>query len=591
MSKKTLNNLLPIVIGCLAFGFYLFLILKFDWYINSSDFFPTEFSAILQFTGNPKILTGYYSPGYPLLLNIISIFTRNYLFSAKLLCAISGGLLVYLVYKISFIMFRNILWALLTAFIVGINSHIIFGSIGENQDILVASLLLWTFYLLLKAPGQNKTWFFVGLIIGIASIIKQYSIVFILIYILIIVIEHYGKGTRLYLPIIGYLIGGTILGSLPQLIVNTIVYLNPFYNYTLQSGNIVIMAQNQNIYFPSLKNELSNVFLTFLISIYSNTLPLLLHLVDVFRIYSMCLKLQYYIVAAVILLIFKKPYKKIVLENSIVILGFVVFISMVAYLEKGTYLPVALTSLFYVPAGAVLADIKPKMLFKPLSILLVIYVTMFAPIVEPKTFHPYSHSIVYVDQPRYGTIKDSISEVAFFYIVKKVSKDLSYTLNLHGMISPLDVLSTPGYIYYNNINDPYKLKDAFSVFVDFSQAQHKNDIIKLDKIGIINLKDLRKYKLLNNIRFYMPYYSLGPTQYLFDKDFWVLFPDMWFSNLFELIHVMQEHRIKFVILNKKWVESNLPMFSAIANATSLGKQFDLIFRYHDDYYVYRFKKH
>ena len=383
-------------------------------------------------------------------------------------------------------MFKDSFWALLTALIVGINSHIIFGSIGENQDILVATLFLWSFYLVLGAPEQKRIWFFVGLIIGISSIIKQYSVFFLFIYMPISLVEHYKKGIKLWAMTMGYLFFGTLLGSLPQLIVNTIVHLNPFYNYALQSGQLVTIVQNLNMYSPSLitqlkvTHSLSNVLFTFFHSLRLNAVPLMLHWFDTFRFYSMCIKLEYYIGALVILFIANKKDRKYILENAIIVLGFIAFISMTAYLEKGTYIPVALTSLVYIPAGVVLADIKPKMLFKPLSILLVIYVTMFAPFVEPKTFHPYSHSIVYIDQPRYGTIKDSISEVAFFNVVRKVSKDLSYSLNLNGMISPLDVLSTPGYIYYNNINDPYTLKDAFSVFVDFFQVQQNKDQIKMD---------------------------------------------------------------------------------------------------------------
>jgi hypothetical protein len=487
--------------------------------------------------------------------------------------------------------FKNHSWALLTAFIVSINSHIIFGSIGENQDILVAVLLLWTFYLVLRSPEQKRTWFFVGLIIGIASLLKQYSIAFLIIYVPIILIEYYKKGIKLWIITIGCLAFGTLLGSLPQLIVNTIVHLNPFYNYALQSGQLVTIVQNLNMYSRSLGRELNitlshpDVLLTLFHSIRSNYILFILHWFDGLRFYNMCLKLVYYVVAVVILFISKESYKKFLLENTIIISVFLGIVSMAAYLEKGTYLPVVLTSLVYVPTGAALANLKPKIIFKPIGIILVIYVTMFAPIIEPKTFKSYSGSMVYIDQPRYGTIKDSISEIIFFNTAKKVSKDVSYVLNLNGLKSPMEVLATPGYLYYDNTNDPYKLKDAFRAFVDFSQARQKS---KMEKLNIINnLEYLRDNKLFQNVKLYMPYYSPGPTPYFFDKDFWVLFPDVWFSNLFELEHVMEKYRIKFVILNKKWVESNLPLFPNITNNASLNKQFKPIYRYQDDYYVYQ----
>ncbi len=560
--KTKQHNLYIIIIAVIYFFCVIALVMRYDWFINSNDFFATEGLALLQFTFNKYAFTSPYYPfGYPLLMNIISLFTRNYLFTVKLINAFSGGLLIYIAYQLSLLVFKNQKYAFITSCLLGINELVLFGAMGEDPDMLLAVLMLFAVYLIIKSPNDIKQWFYAGLLAGTASLIRQQGIAVAGLLILVLFIIEYGNNNKHYIKAIFYLMIGTFLGALPQLLLNTFAHTNPLYSYSSQTGTVLLAKEGLDIFNPVfLKQIRQSMIVVFLhhpfrfISAWSK----------VFYVYAAKTGFLYFIIATVLLFISNKDKRKELASIFIIVLGFLSLVSFAYYTEKGTYFPVVLMYVVIVPGVGWLMDNLKNRSLKLAVLLFSIFILIVIPL---------NHSIALIEH--LNSLRTDN------YSINKVLVD-------QGMTSPTQCLSTSMNVaFFDAIHNPV----SFENLVIPHQFILQNKQL-FHELNIYRLKQLSSKRLLNTIGFYLPY--IGPTGgiYPLDLKFRELIPKIWFTNIFSLEQEMRRFNIRFVVFDAQWANAYEPLFPDVSKTLSLGPDFKLLLGLPQEYiYVFELKNY
>ncbi|MGB9736603.1 MAG: hypothetical protein ACP5QW_09735 [bacterium] len=554
------GNRYTIIVSIIYFICVVLLVLKYDWFINSNDFFATEGLALFQFTLNKYAFTSPYYPfGYPLLMNIISLFTRNYLLTVKLICAFSGAALLYIAYLLSFSIFKNHTYALITSMLLALNNLILFGAMGEDPDMLLSVIMLYAVYVAIKAKDNNKYWFYAGLLVGIASLIRQHGIALAGLLLPVIFIEECNHGKKGVIKAIIYLIIGSIAGALPQFLLNTIAHTNPLYSYSTQTGTVLLAKEGLDIFNPAFLKQLrGSMIITFL----HHPIRFISAWAKVLYVYATKTGLMYFIIAAILLLISNKDKRKDVLSISIIVFGFLSLVSLTYYTEKGTYLPVALIYVIIIPAIGWLINVSKNRLLR----IFVLVLSMFVLVLIP--------------------LKNSSSLVEHLNTLRIDNIKLSKVLTDNGMTSPMQCLTTSMNVtFFDAIHNPIHPKD----FVLPQQFIISNKIL-FEELNIDRLKMLTTIKLFSTMGFYAPYIAPTGGIYPLDLKFRELIPEIWFTNIFNLEQVMRRFNIKFFILDAQWANAYQPLFPDVSRSLSLGPDFKLLLALPQEYiYVFELK--
>ncbi len=556
----TRSNRYAIILSVMYFICVIALVIKYDWFINSNDFFATEGLALFQFTFNRYAFTSPYYPfGYPLLMNIISLFTHNYLLTVKLICAFSGAVLLYITYKLSLILFKNQRYALITAGLLAINNLLLFGTIGEDPDMLLSFVMIYVVYTAMKAKDNDKYWFYTGLLIGIASLIRQQGIVLVGLLVSVVFIEEWRNGRTYILQAITSLILGSIVGALPQLLLNTVAHANPFYNYSTQTGTVLLAKEGLDIFNPALLKQIKGSMIGIFIH---HPIKFISAWSQVLYVYATKTGLAYFVIAVILLFISNRDKRKEVLSIFIIVLGFLSFVSFAYYTEKGTYFPEALIYIAYAPAIGLIIKVLKNRFLKTAIFGLGAFVLILIPINRDLKL------IIHLNSLRQDNI-----------MITKV-------LTANGMASPMQCLSTSMNVaFFDSVHNPI-YPDAFK----FPEHLILNNEALFNELGMYRLKALKTNRLFNHMGFYMPY--IGPTGgiYFLDIKFRKLIPEIWFTNIFSLERIMQKYNIKFVIFDAQWANAYEPLFPDVAKTLSLGPDFKLLLAIpQESIYVFKLK--
>lgn len=540
------HNIYIVIIAIVYIFSVIALVIKYDWFINSYDFFATEGLALSQFTFNKYAFTSPYYPfGYPLLMNIISLLTRNYLLTVKLICAVSGALLLYLAYKLSLFIFHNQKYAFVTACLLCINNLVLFGAMGEDPDILLSVFMLYAVYIALKSKDNVKQWFYAGLFVGIASLIRQHGIALAGLFVFIIFVEEYGHWRRLAIKAILYLIIGSIIGALPQLLLNTIAHANPLYSYSSQTGTVLLAKEGLDMFNPAflkqIKGSMMSVFLHHPFRFISSWS-------EVFYVYTIKTGLVYFAIAAILLFISNRDKRKEIVSIFIIILGFLSFVSFAYYTEKGTYFPVALMYVVIVPGFGWLVYTLKNRLLKAIVVGFGIVSFILIP------------------------LKNSIALIEHLNSLRIDNNRISKVLKNNGMTSPMQCLSTSMNVaFFDAIHNPFSSND---LVIPNQFIIQDNQLFQ--ELNINRLKQLSSNRLFNTIGFYLPYIGLTGGIYPLDIKFRELIPKIWFTNILSLVQTMQKYNIKFIIFDAKWANTFQPLFPDVSKTLSLGPDFTLL---------------
>jgi hypothetical protein len=554
------SNKYAIILSIIYFICVVALIVNYDWFINSNDFFATEGLAFFQFTLSRYAFTSPYYPfGYPLLMNIISLFTRNYLLTVKLICAFSGALLIYITYKLSFLIFKNHGYAFIAAWLLAINNLVLFGAMGEDPDILLSLIMLYAVYIALKARDNDKYWFYTGLVVGIASLVRQHGIVLTGLLLPVIFIEEWNHDKKNIVKAIIYLIIGSIAGAFPQFLLNTIAHGNPFYSYSSQTGTVLFAKEGLDILNPAfLKQIRGSMIETF----FRHPIRFISAWSKVFYIYIIKTDFLYFVIAIVLLCIGNKDKRREVTSIFIIVLGFLGLVSLSYYTEKGTYFPQALICIAYAPAIGLIVKVLKNKFLKTAIFGLGAFVLILMP------------------------INRDLKLIIHFNSLRQDNTMISKVLTANGMTSPVQCLSTSmNLAFFDRVHNPIYPKD----FVVPEQFIIQNKAL-FNELGIYRLKALKTNGLFNRMGFYMPY--MGPTGglYFLDIKFRELIPEIWFTNIFTLEQVMKKFNIKFVIFDAQWANVYEPLFPDVSKTLSLGPDFKLLLSLpQESIYVFKLK--
>ena len=423
---------------------------------------------------------------------------------------------------------------------------------GEDPDMLLSFVMLYAVYTAIKARDNDKYWFYAGLVVGIASLIRQHGIALTGLLVPVILIEEWDHERKGIFKAIAYLIIGSIAGALPQFLLNAIAHGNPFYSYSSQTGTVLFAKEGLDILNPAfLKQIRGSMIETF----FRHPVRFISAWSKVFYIYTIKTDFLYFVIAIVLLFIWNKDKRREITSIFIIVFGFLSLVSLSYYTEKGTYFPQALIYIIIVPAFAWLIlngnMMNRSRLFKTIMAVLAMVVLVLIP------------------------LKNSMGLIKHLNTLRIDNVMISKVLIANGMTSPVQCLSTSMNVaFFDAIHNPYYPKD-FVVPEQFKQFIIEDKAL-FNELGMYRLKALKTNMVLNHTGFYMTYIYPTGLIYFLDIKFRELIPQIWFTNIFTLEQVMKKFNIRFVILDAHWAHDFQPLFPDVSKTLSLGPDFKLL---------------